>query len=42
MKIQVLLATLAGALVIFVLGYLIYGMLLLPYLKENMFILNHV
>jgi magnesium-transporting ATPase (P-type) len=36
MKIRVLMATIAGALVIFILGYLIYGILLASYLKENM------
>lgn len=36
MKIRVVAATFAGGLVIFVLGYLIYGMLLVSYLKENM------
>ena len=36
MKIRVLAATVAGGLVIFVLGYLIYGILLISYLKENM------
>ena len=36
MKIRVLAAAVAGALVIFVLGYLIYGLLLVSYLKDNM------
>ena len=36
MKIRVLVASVAGALVIFGLGYLIYGVLLVSYLKENM------
>ncbi len=37
MKIRVLMATIAGAITIFILGYLIYGFLLASYMKENMF-----
>ena len=37
MKIRLLIATIAGAITIFILGYLIYGIVLVPYLKENMF-----
>jgi len=37
MKIRLLIAMIAGAITIFILGYLIYGIVLVPYLKENMF-----
>lgn len=36
MNARVLLATAGGAVTIFVLGYLIYGVLLASYLNENM------
>ena len=37
MKIRVVMATISGAITIFILGYLIYGILLASYMKENMF-----
>lgn len=36
MKVRILMATIAGAVTIFILGYLIYGILLDSYMKENM------
>ena len=35
MKVRVLVAAVAGAAIIFALGYLIYGMLLVSYMRDN-------